>query len=198
MMSTTSSSTMENIPGSPSTKSTGLTGSSSSTENSEDQISNISDILQLNSVNFNSLNKEMESSTAPTMKIDIAIIEETSPSLPLELEDVTDLEINDIDTFITQEEDLDIPDIVNVTLDSLNEGITEVPTTDMETNTTEVEQENEVSNTRESRFLENPTSKEYLSEKDGQINFSKVYRSEASRVSYIGYISVLYISTFLL
>ena len=162
-------------------------------------MSDMSDTIKLHSVNFNSLNNQTESSTSPTMKIDIAIVEETSPSLPEELEEIADLEINDIDTIITQEIDLDIPERTNVTFESLSEDITEIPDVNVDSDSTEFAEEIKLNSTRESRFLENASPSGYLSEKDGQINFSKVYRSEASTTSYFGSILVVSsISTFLL
>ena len=162
-------------------------------------MSDMSDTIKLHSVNFNSLNNQTESSTSPTMKIDIAIVEETSPSLPEELEEIADLEINDIDTIITQEIDLDIPESSNVTFESLSEDITEIPDVNVDSDSTEFAEEIKLNSTRESRFLENASPSGYLSEKDGQINFSKVYRSEASTTSYFGSILVVSsISTFLL
>ena len=151
--------------------------------NNSEGITDISDILQLNSINFNSLNRAAESSTSPTMKIDIAIIEETSTVLPMELGEIADLEINEMDTLITQEEQLDIPESSNLTLDNMAEDVTDIPEVSIET--TDMVDESELNVTRESRFLENPSPSEYHPEQDGQINFSKVYRSEASTISCI-------------
>ena len=161
--------------------------------NTSEEITDISDILQLNSINFNSLNRAAESSTSPTMKIDIAIIEETSTVLPTDLSEIGDLEIKDMDTLITQEEQFNIPESSNLTLNNIEdaEDVTDIPVVSVET--TEMVDESELNVTRESRFLENPSPSEYHPEQDGQINFSKVYRSDASTVSSI--ISSLIVST---
>ena len=161
--------------------------------NTSEEITDISDILQLNSINFNSLNRAAESSTSPTMKIDIAIIEETSTVLPTDLSEIGDLEIKDMDTLITQEEQFNIPESSNLTLNNIEdaEDVTDIPVVSVET--TEMVDESELNVTRESRFLENPSPSEYHPEQDGQINFSKVYRSDASTVSSI--ISSIIVST---
>ena len=160
--------------------------------NNSEGITDISDILQLNSINFNSLNRAAESSTSPTMKIDIAIIEETSTGLPLELGEIGDLEINEMNILITQEDQFDIPESSNLTLNNIAEDVTDIPVVTIET--TEMVDESELNVTRESRFLENPSPSEYHPEQDGQINFSKVYRSEASTISCL--ISSLIVSAF--
>ena len=154
--------------------------------NNSEGITDISDILQLNSINFNSLNRAAESSTSPTMKIDIAIIEETTTVLPnMELGEIGDIEINDVNTLITQEEELlDIPESSSMTLD-IAEDVTDIPVDVVTMEATETVDESELNVTRESRFLENPSPSEYHPEQDGQINFSKVYRSEASTISCI-------------
>ena len=124
------------------------------------------------------------------MKIDIAIIEETSTVLPLEDGEIGDLEINDMDTLITQEDLLlDIPESSNLTL-NMAEDVTDMPLVSDEA--TEMADESELNVTRESRFLENPTKSEYHPEQDGQINFSKVYRSGAPSVSC--FVSSLFVS----
>ena len=175
--------------------STSTSNTATTTVNSQtsEGITDISDILKLNTINFNSLHRAAETSTSPTMKIDIAIIEETSTVLPMELGEIGDLEINnnnDVDTVITKEEELDIPESSSLTLDNIDEDVTDIPVVAMET--TVMADDSELNITRESRFLENPSPSEYHPEQDGQINFSKVYRSEASTVSSI--ISTLILS----